>query len=229
MRCLAAPAALLIGLLMAGSANAALIVNTGNDNTDTDNVINNSCTGQIDGPGNTVRGCLNTDSNQGVTFTSTDTIRFAAGGQAAITGALNLATQPPNDTLPFGNLKVELDGETFIKLVLNIDAVSDGFVQFDDGTNTSAKFALSGNGNNFFTITGGPFSFIHFVTFDTAISAIEFDESDTVKQVRIGASPPPCPTCPDPGGDPIPEPGTLALMGVGMAAVGLAMRRRRRA
>ena len=101
----------------------------------------------------------------------------------------------------------------FQSLILNIDALDNGTVAFNDGTNTSSPFALAKNGNNFFTITGGDFSFIEFSVTGT-------DNIGVVEQIRIGAK------------DTVvavPAPLTALLLGAGFAGFGLARSIRRRA
>ena len=73
---------------------------------------------------------------------------------------------------------------------------------------------LSGNGQNFFTITGDDeFSWVSFNTTSDIVA--------DVRQVRLGAADGPG-TGPDPS---IPEPATLVLFGLGMLGAGVAGRR----
>ena len=205
-----AAASALFGLIAATSgANAALVVDTGNNPPLGSLVIdNNSCdAGIVDaGPAMTISACVQNDHGQQVDFTSDELITYAAGGQAQIVS---------DDGNGFSYLKIEVVGQLISKLILNIDAIADGFVTFSDGVDTSAPQALAGNGNNFFTITGGPFSFIEF-TATSAVAAIAIgDNVDDVKQVRLTYGP----------RQQISEPALLGLLGLGLIGIAAARRR----
>jgi hypothetical protein len=207
----------------AGSANASLIVQSGNIPQTDDNVIANGCTAPVPGPAQTVKGCLNTDHDQLVDFTSNESLTFT-GGQAVI--------KPVDGTL--STLTIAVEGHTFDTLILNIDAIDQethgrnpqpdllSKVSFTDGTTTSALFALDPNGQNFFTLTGGPFSFITFDIFGGQNFSVILQDASDVKQVRIGVTPKKL----DDDPTPVPEPTTLALLGVGLAGFGYFRQRR---
>lgn len=192
------------GMLLAGSmASAALIVTEGVSNPGTDNVLSETCSGNIQGPALLVQGCLNSGSDFFVNFTTTTPgeLLTYTGGQAVLVAVDG----------GFNNLTISLDqaGWTFSKIVLNINAITDGFVTFN-GTpgGASSQFALGANGENFFTITGEAFSSLSFTT-TVAVSLSD------VRQVRLGGVEVGTPVTP------VPEPGILMLMGLGLFGLGM--------
>ena len=95
--------------MMANTASASLIVQTGVVGSFVDdNVINNPCNGNITGPALTIQGCLNTNHNKLVDLTSDENITFDAGGQAKIV---------PVDGL-FSQLQISFDDGTLFQTLI---------------------------------------------------------------------------------------------------------------
>lgn len=197
-------------LAAAGTAHAAIIVETGVDKAGTQNVVSNPCSGNTTS-GMTVQGCLNQDKTRFVNFTGTEKLKYT-GGQATLDAKDGSFTYV---------LIALADGGIFSKLLLNIDADANGFVTFTGSTGgTSAPFALKKKGQNKFTITGENFTSI------TIQSTVQIDD---IKQVRLGLAVLDDQDDPPTSSVVIPEPGTLALFGAGLFGLGLVRRTRRRA
>ena len=105
---------------------------------------------------------------------------------------------------------------TFSSLILNLDVSQDGTVTFTDAQGTSAPFAVDDNGFNFFTLTGGPFTFI---SFTTSVAGSETAILTDVSSMRLGG----VTTSNNPSG--VPEPETWSFMLLGFGIAGLALRK----
>jgi len=195
--------ALLAGVVFASAfttASALNVVTGNNPQPNQSNLVFNPC-GLPPGAGNPVSGCLNDDHSIVVALSSDETIDFS-GGQSRVV---------PVDG-SFSTLTITLNPLNTV--ILNINASQDGFVTFSDGAATSAAFAISSNGQNFFTATGITGNFLTFHTTLT-VGGAETDIVADVRQIRLGDV------------SVVPEPETYALMMAGLAAIGFIGRRRK--
>ncbi len=197
------------------SANADIVFDAGPGSAaDTDNVIANACSGNITGPALMVQGCLNSDHSFFIDFTGNELLRIS-GGQADITAVDG----------DFNYMKINTDPlatSAFTILSFNVEALGSGNIEITatetNGNFASATFALSGSGSNFFHIDAINGEVLRSVSFTTTVGLASVDLGTDLQQVRIGG-----------GGDPLPEPGALALFGVVLGACGMTARRRTRA
>lgn len=190
-------------LFAASIASAGVIMSTGNNpQTDEPVLFNDSCTGCVDGPANTVTGHLQ-PSNILVDLTSTN--------QLVVVDPGNNAVSTPGDA-GFNNLSIMLPGYTFTSIILQLSelsSVTDGTVTFTahtlgDGNFTSSALAVShtGGGQNYYTITTNSGTVI--TELDLSTSLLQHD----ISQIRIGGA-----------AGTVPEPATYGM--VGTALVGL--------
>jgi hypothetical protein len=198
-----------LALIGAGTARADIVIVTGVNNQNTDNVLLNPATNVT-----TVTGVVGAN-NLLVNFTSSSgsgLLSANPSGQATITGGTGNS--------PFAELTFGLAGDDlFTRAVFNINAATDGSVLIHvEGLNINGgffedDFFVDANGQNFFTVTAINGQLIDLISL-TAINGATFED---IRQVRLG------------GGDivtTVSEPGTLALMCLALASM-LVMRRRR--
>ncbi|WP_111641197.1 PEP-CTERM sorting domain-containing protein [Marinimicrobium alkaliphilum] len=193
-----------------GVASGAMIVVSGQagGSGSLDNVLSKACNGNITGPATRIQGCLNTDHDFLVDFTSDQNLVFGGGGQAMLmaeSGSLNWLT-----------ISLADPGFTFSTLQLNINANANGTVTFSGAPGgESDPMALRRNGQNRFTIFGEHFSSLTFFT-SAGINSVDF-LADDLRQVRLGGIQPVA----------VPEPGAAAMLGLGLLCLVMIRRRNR--
>lgn len=199
---------------MTGAANADVIITAGNIPGDTQNVLfDASCEGNITGPAATIQGCLNQTRAQLVDLTTTgDNLDTQGVGQAQLIA----------EDGSFDDLLIELaGGETFNHLIFNIDVLNgegDGTATFTASLvgepDFTTTFDLDANGQNFFTVQAINGEFMTSFLIESSV------QLENVNQIRIG------PDDTGGGGIPVPEPGAVGLLGLGIVAVALGRRRK---
>ena len=185
-------------------------------------VVNNACDDEFDGPSLTITGCLNNDhtSAADVDFRSTENIEFGnGGGQATVLASDGLAQT------------LTIDPRNFLmgQLIVDINSSIDGFVQFcDNNACFPTLLALDDKGSNFFDIHFDPGAdFLRIETFGSNNLADPEEAIENTKQWRVAEfGAPPCTSnC---GGTEVPEPNSLAILGVGLLGLAYIVSRRRR-
>lgn len=189
------------------TARADIVIVTGNiPQTDENVLLNTGITG------NPIFGTTN-QTQFSVRFASNENITAPANGQARIEAADGALT----------NLTVDIPGATFTSLIFNVDAATDGSITIlvteNNGQQTTATFALTGSGENFFTVTAVNGQLISSVNFTTNV-AMTLTSVNDVAQVRIGGA--------QQTQTAVPEPATMVLLGTALAGLGSVMRKHRR-
>jgi hypothetical protein len=152
-----------------------------------------------------VYGYLN-QTNQIVKFTGTDLLSNPSGEKAGIS--------PADDTIAF---QLAEPAKGFDKVQFNVDARDDGYMSLvftdQNGVDWPKMVTLNGSGQNFFTAIAGKGQYITSVTLDYLGQPGGFADLAQVRLNPVGLAV-------------VPEPGTMALVGLGMACLGFLGARR---
>ena len=220
---------------IAGSVNADIIFLTDQNQfpTDEENILFQQ-TGTIDGPALLVTGETQ-DTGLSVFFRSDELIETVASGQARIQAASD--GDPQTDEV-FQFLELGVQGGTFHDFIFNLNIFSPGgppttgqvtvTVTEANGDVTQFLWDVTSAGQNFAAVEAINGQRIQTISLsgDVPISFLDFRQPriSGVFECPRGSTDPLCTG--EPGGQ-IPEPGSLALLGAGIVAMGFLRRRRR--
>ena len=200
---------LALGLLSVTAAQAAFVVSTGPAAATGvgESVLFQGCTGAVSS-GVTAQGCLDSQRDVLLNFTSDEALTLSGNDLKAADGGLSYLSISLAD----------LDA-TFAQLVLNIQLVkkTTGSVSFTAAPGGISSAYSLGNGNNFFTFSGEDFSSISFETLNDIVLSVGQVQLGGAKGLNNGGG----------STNQVPEPGSLALLGLGALGLAAASRKRK--
>lgn len=200
---------LALGFMGVTAAQAAFVVSTGPAAATGvgESVLFQGCTGAVSS-GAAAQGCLDSQRDVLLNFLSDEPLKLSGNNLEAADGGLSYLSISLADV-----------DATFAQLVLNIQLVkkTDGSVSFTAAPGGASAAYVLGNGNNFFTFSGEDFRSISFNTVNDIVLS--------VGQVKLGGAK----GLSNGGGtsNQVPEPGSLALLGLGVLGLAAASRKRK--
>jgi hypothetical protein len=212
-------------LVSVQNANATFVLGTGNVGGLGDNVIVNGCTGNAIGPAPMVQGCLNGSTSTLVDVSTSSGNLTANGGQARFDASgsnkMDMTINFDDSTLGFAGIVLNINASSDSNVTFTINAVDAlGNIESPQTFNGT----LSHNGNNFFNLISSDGE----VATSLLVTSAAANIAD-IRQLRIDAADVPEPPCTQNcggGGNDIPEPATLFLLGSAMLGYGASRRRK---